>query len=529
MTPFALSGLLIVITHLSMGTFLLIKNFHNPINRLYSYFTFVVVIWGLAAFKIGTIQNLESAILWWKIGHIGIIFVPIMFLQFVYRFIEQKNQILIVSIFTVTIFFLATLFSGHLLNTPEFIFNSFYYNAHPNLLYKIFTTLWLMAIIFSHCLLYKQLRKVSKIKQNQIKYFFLAIIIGYTGSITNFLPVFGINLYPYGNFTIVIYPIIMTYAILKYQLMDINIVIRKSLIYSSLVTVITLIFLTSVLISERIFHHFFQYKDLFTSILTAGLIALIFIPLKNVIQNFIDHLFFKGTTIEIAQQNEQLRHEIAQTEKYKIAAALSSGIAHEIKNPLTSLSVFTEYLPDKKNDPAFLEQYQKIAQQEIGLINSLLQELLDFAKPCAPQMQQTNLNEVITQVIQLVRKKCEQSKVLIETSLQADKDLSADPNQLKQALLNLILNGMDAMPNGGTLTITTVISSQHIITISDTGSGIAAKDLPHIFEPFYTKKEKGTGLGLAITQGIVEKHGGKLEVESKLNQGSTFRITLKVI
>ncbi|MDE2008765.1 MAG: histidine kinase, partial [Candidatus Omnitrophica bacterium] len=112
--------------------------------------------------------------------------------------------------------------------------------------------------------------------------------------------------------------------------------------------------------------------------------------------------------------------------------------------------------------------------------------------------------------------------------------IQADPQQLKQALLNLVLNAIDAMPNGGTLTVTTnVIPAkagiqyhQYIIEISDTGCGIDPKDLPHIFDPFFSKKEKGTGLGLAITQGIIEKHGGIISVESKLNQGTNFKIKL---
>jgi signal transduction histidine kinase len=129
--------------------------------------------------------------------------------------------------------------------------------------------------------------------------------------------------------------------------------------------------------------------------------------------------------------------------------------------------------------------------------------------------------------------------------------IQADPAQLKQALLNIILNSIDAMPNGGILSISStvvtnpplgVIASEakqslptvipakagiYTIEISDTGCGIAPKDIPHIFEPFFTKKAKGTGLGLAITQGIIEKHGGTIKVESILNKGTIFKITLK--
>ena len=127
----------------------------------------------------------------------------------------------------------------------------------------------------------------------------------------------------------------MTFVILKYNLMDINIIIRKSLIYSLLVTSITLIFLISVLISERLFHRIIHYQNIATSIIMASLIALIFIPLKNKIQDLVDRAFFNATPMEMSQQNEQLRQEITHSERMKSIAMMASGIAHEIKNPLT--------------------------------------------------------------------------------------------------------------------------------------------------------------------------------------------------
>ncbi len=131
--------------------------------------------------------------------------------------------------------------------------------------------------------------------------------------------------------------------------------------------------------------------------------------------------------------------------------------------------------------------------------------------------------------------KLKSSNINTLINLNANTPIQADPNQLKQVLLNLILNAIDAMPKGGTLNIITrsssaVIASETkqslIIEISDTGCGIDSKDLPYIFDPFFTKKVKGTGLGLAITQGIIEKHGWKINVESKINQGTAFKIKI---
>jgi len=449
------------------------------------------------------------------------------------------------------------------------MFNSFYYGTNPPLIYIIFFLLWITSVAYTYQLAYKKIKTSSGEKRNKVKYFFISSTIGYIGGVTNFFPILGINLYPYGNFLVAVFPIVMTFVILKYHLMDINIVIRRSLIYSLLVTAITLIFLISVLISERLFHQFIHYQNIATSIITASLIALIFTPLKNRIQNLVDCAFFKATPMEMAQQNEQLRQEVAHTEKLKIVATLASGMAHEIKNPLTTLKIFAKYVPLKKDDPEFIKQYQKIIPHEIDRIDNIVHELLFFAKPSPPQMQTVNPNEIISNVTLMLEQKFESSNIHIVMQLNANTPIRADPNQIKQALLNLILNAIDAMPNGGTLTISTsvivntspnVIASPRLkhsgvnsakqsfstvipspssavipaeagiytIEISDTGCGITPKDLPHIFEPFFSKKEKGTGLGLAITQGIIEKHGGKILVESKLNQGTTFKILLVI-
>jgi len=528
MNPFAISGLLVFMTNASLGVFVLIKSFRNRTNRLWAYFTFVVAGWGFGAFKIGTVHDPQTALWYWKLTHISIVLIPIVFFHFLCRFLDIKNKTLILFSYIIFALLLISIFTNHLINHVTFVFNSFYFHSRPpTFLYKIMLTLWFTLIIYSNFLLYNGMQSASDTKRNQIKYFFLATILGSSGGLTNFFPALGIDIYPWGNFSVAIYPIIMTYAIFKYNLMDVNIVIRRSLIYSLLVTAITLIFLITVLISENLFHHMVHYQNLTTSILIASLIALVFTPLKNRIQNLVDRAFFKATPMEIANQNEKL----------KAVATLASGLAHEIKNPLTTLKTFSEFVPQKKNDPEFMAQYQKIIPQEIDRIDNLVHELLLFAKPSPPQMQSVNPNEIINNIALMLKQKFDSAKIDIQMRLNANTPIQADPNQLKQALLNLILNALEAMPNGGTLTIITSLSfpnasvgnpEHFIIEISDTGCGIAPKDLPHIFEPFFTKKEKGTGLGLAITQGIIEKHSGKLSVKSQIDQGTTFNIILPI-
>jgi signal transduction histidine kinase len=521
MTPFAWSGLLTLISSTCAAILVLVKTPHIFTNRLWAYFNLAIAIWGLGAFKIASTHDFQTALIWMKIAHVGIILIPVLFLHFANSFFENKNRTVVIASYLLALFYLFLLVTNHLVVRMELIFNSFYYPAYPSFLYVLFFLLWGLSVFYTYFLAYSNFQQTtSEIKRNQIKYFFLATTTGYIGGITNFFPVFDIHIYPYGNFLVALFPITMTCVILKYNLMDMTIVIRRSLIYSSLVTIITLIFLIVVLISEHFFHGVMRYHSVAFSILTASIIALIFSPLKNRIQNLVDRAFFKATPIEMAHQNEKL----------KAIATLASGLAHEIKNPLTTLKVFSEYIPHKKNDPEFMRQYETIVPAEIERINTLVSDLLAFAKPSSPQMHAVNPEDILNNLLIMLEQKFKSSDLKIVVRFQAGTLIQADPNQLKQVFLNLILNAMDATPAGGKLTLDTYISEatplQYVISIADTGTGISPEDIKHIFDPFFTKKEKGTGLGLSITQGIIEKHGGRITVESKLQEGTTFKIFL---
>ncbi len=344
---------------------------------------------------------------------------------------------------------------------------------------------------------------------NILKYMTFALVVLSLGML-DFIPNYGIKLYPIGSFTSTAFLLIVSAAVLKHQLMDIQIAIKKGLLYSFLISFITFMYVALVLIVERLILHNYSGLQALPGFLTACLIAIIFTPLRNKLQEIIDKKIFRNTTVQIAEENQLLREEIMQTEKFKAVATLASGIAHEIRNPLTAIQTFNTYLPQKKDDPEFMAKYHGVVGRETARINNLIQELLSFAKPSPPQIKTINPDQIINELIVLIEQKCASHKILIDKDLTANAIIQADPDQLKQALLNILLNAIDAMPNEGTLTIETKPErGDFTISITDTGCGIDPKDLPHIFEPFYTKKEKGTGLGLAITQGIVEKNNGR--------------------
>ena len=526
MNLFTLEQLLISICCIGLAIFIA-KYAETKAHRLWAVFNCVVASWSIGSVAVGLSSSAEEAHIYWKYAIASSVFISIVFHHFVCAYCQiQRARLIRLSYLHATLFASTILFTDKMIPSITLMpYHVYYFQVAP--LFYIWFGIWLMVLTTAFYELWQYFKIAPDAHKNQTAFIFWAMLIGFTGGTSTILPGLGVPIYPYWQISICLYTFICTYAIFKHRLLPINDVIRKSIVYSLIATIILLIYLVSIALSQELLNQYMGYSG---TILTFLIIALIFIPLKNKIQLLVDKIFLRASPIEIAEQNEQLRHEVAQTEKFKAISTLASSLAHEIKNPLTLIKTFSEVLPERKNDPAFLGQYEKLLASEVNRIDSLVQELLSFAKPSEPKLASVKINNLIEDLIKLISPQAQKHNTNIQTNLCPENPcISADESQLKQALLNIFLNAIDAMPNGGKLVIaTTVIPAKAgiQITITDTGHGIDPKDLPHIFEPFYTKKEKGTGLGLAITQGIIEKHGGKITVKSKLKEGTVFTITL---
>jgi len=207
-------------------------------------------------------------------------------------------------------------------------------------------------------------------------------------------------------------------------------------------------------------------------------------------------------------------------------------MAHEIKNPLTAIKTFCEYLPGKLEDKEFLKKFSRIVRNEVNRIDNIVHQLLEFAKPSPLALKDINAHELINNILEFlnndfIKHKIKVIKEFNEGNLQPL--IRADSNQLRQAFLNIFLNSIDAMKTGGNLLIKTKTPSNALeVIIQDTGPGINKKDLKHIFDPFYTKKDSGTGLGLSITQRIIVEHKGMISAESQDEAGTKFIIQLPI-
>jgi two-component system NtrC family sensor kinase len=233
-----------------------------------------------------------------------------------------------------------------------------------------------------------------------------------------------------------------------------------------------------------------------------------------------------------AQRSAENR--LVQAAKLAAVGEMAAGIAHELNNPLTSVTGFAELALDAIPKDSQTRNDLEIVMREANRARDVVRRLLDFARQSESTRARASLNEVIQDVVALSRHLIHTSGV--ELKLELEEDLPwvlADSNQMKQVLLNLVHNALQAMPTGGEMIITTQSAVRAgrdwiMVRVCDTGVGIPRTELSRIFEPFYTTKgdQGGTGLGLSVTYGIVTDHGGQIEVESEPGVGSKFTVWL---
>ncbi|MDY0301343.1 MAG: Cache 3/Cache 2 fusion domain-containing protein [Trichlorobacter sp.] len=234
---------------------------------------------------------------------------------------------------------------------------------------------------------------------------------------------------------------------------------------------------------------------------------------------------------EIIRHNKEMEASLAQQGKMASLGVLSSGVAHEINNPLGVILGYASYIESKisADDPHY--KYIHEIKRESKRCKKIVQDLLSYARTPRPALEPVNLNQILSQIIDFAANHTDMRNVTIIKELSEELPLvMLDGDQMRQVAINLILNAGGAMSKGGELCISTALlnENQVVIRFRDTGSGISAEDLEKIFEPFYTTKERGTGLGLAITRQIIERHHGTIEITSTKNKGTSVQLTLPI-
>jgi PAS domain S-box-containing protein len=247
------------------------------------------------------------------------------------------------------------------------------------------------------------------------------------------------------------------------------------------------------------------------------------IPFLNENGKPYQYLAIRNDITEKKKSEEMLHRQ----DKLAAVGQLAAGVAHEIRNPLTSMKGYAEFLQMDETDPQ-RQEFIEIILDEIDRVNNIVEEFMVLAKPKAVELEERNIIPIVQNVVSMVKFEARKREVKLEFEAPDEIiQIECDENRLKQVFLNFIKNGIEAMPDGGDLKVRTEIQDGNVlISIKDTGVGIPPETLKKIGEPFYTTKKNGNGLGLMVSFKIIESHNGKVYIESEQNKGTTFKIML---
>ncbi len=530
MNLYALPPFLGGLTVASLGVFVLLKGSDKKLRESFALFSLFTALWLLAAsitYALGIGQK-ERAFFLMRVSYTAVILILIPLIRLTSLITGSKWMILwervsgmLVSLFVAMVWlsnwFIRDLYTHHFGYYPQVGW------IHPYFLSWLF-----ISMLSVHYTLFCSVkdRGYSQETRKQILYFWIAYLL-FTPVVIDFVPNYGIDIYPGGFLFVLAFSAAAAYAIVRHQFLDIRIILRRSLVYSVLIALITAVYLVMVLVMERWFAGFFGYRSVFATAVIAFFIAVFFNPLRDRIQAFVDRALFQATTPELATQREQLLEEVRKGDQMKAVGTLAAGLAHEIKNPLASIKTFTEHLSSKHDDPQFREKFQKIVGGEVERINLIVQQLLEFAKPVPPKLTPVDASKILEDTLALLNSELLTRHVQVTKSFSKSPPILADPQQLKQVFLNLLLNSLQAMSGNGRLTLTSAPKGGDLlITLEDTGCGIAPENLNRLGEPFFSTKPAGTGLGLAVVQSIVREHQAKLQITSRVGEGT--RVEMRI-
>ncbi len=512
----------------SLGLFVFLKNPNSKINRLWVWMSLCIGIWsGLLALSF--VSHDYIFILWIiRVANTSALFIPLLYLHFIAAYLNKSINLR--PLYVINILLACTGW------TPLFVITVAakrcfpYYNTAGSV-YFLFPLLYTVETFWAFYLLSKSIKDSTGVRRKTFSLILASGVVGFVFGATSFPLCYTDSFEPFGLHFVWLYCLFVTWAIFRYQLFDIHLIIRKSLIYSLLITLLTIGYFGVIYGVERLFQNSLGYRSLGISLTAFAVMAVAFQPLKTSIQRLVDWLVFRSTQEELGKRMELLEQQALQNEKLKAVSTMAAGMAHEIKNPLTILQTYAQFVTEKHTDPAFAKELQETLSTETRRIQGIVQDLLDFAKPKAPHMQPVDLAQLIQSTVNLFSGEFLKHEINCSVDCNFNSALlQADPDQMRQILINLIQNAIDATPSGGKISIEgSTHNKEVVLKISDTGKGIPKHLLPKIFDPFVTGKETGNGLGLTMVYSIVQAHHATIQVDSAPGQGTTFTVRLPTI
>ncbi len=687
MNTYSLPPLIGALFSIFMGFFIFLKNKKSDIHISFALFCLALFTWLFGYTIAYSMESEKTAIFFVRLACTGAMFTAPSFYYFTISYLRRKEEkrLVFASYITFILFTPFTMTSTYFLSGAYKYFWGYYSKA--GLLYPLYLVIFFGIFIRGFLLLYASYKKrretSSPLGANQVRYIFVGYIMAFLGSI-DYIPKFGVEFYPFGFLFEIIFISIIAYAIVKYKVLDINVIFKKSLTYSLSASLLTGFFIILVLLMSRYLSGLAGINELRISIFSALIISFLFAPLKNRIQSLIDKLFYKTSynyydviqkasrelsakiylkdiqkfiveliadtlkikdahfllaggkyyvtvyhmkskdkssdestykRLRIRNDSELIRllkdrrdiiireelpgfiesdraeaiaadmapfsgeaaapiisdgeleaimilggkqsgdiftdedinllrtisnetalsmktaslyAEKLRTERLATVGMTATTLAHEIKNPLSSIKTFSQLLPEKYADEEFRDTFAAIVPGEIQRIDNLVTELLTFTRNApSSNMERIEITTLIEDSLKLFSDQFRKSNVKVIKDYSEPLYIKGERVRIKQALINILSNGCQAMENGGVLKIATVFDDKININIEDSGVGIHEKDIERVFEPFFTTKATGNGLGLTISKKIIEDHGGSISVSSRQNEGTAFTLSFE--
>ncbi len=668
---------------LTLGVIAIKYSAKRLLSRLLALICLGGVLWLYPAFIMYIFPKQPLVVIWSsKVVYIGVTFIVVFYAHFTSKFLGLKNRLFLIIVYSLgIIFILMSVFTNNIIDG----FYIYFWGAYPKA-GSLFSFYWFYALsCFAYCLvrLYQASYGVltstySSTERNRIKHVFWAYLLGNFGAF-DFIPSYGFESYPFGCFNIAIFISVLAYAIIRHQLLDIEVIIKKTLVFAGLFAAVYIVFASFALIGQVFFERFITANRWISTIPSVIVVTFIFRPLEKLLITASDRFLFQkkydykellrtfttevltvldtaelasltvkklcdiiklascamllkdeaqgeckvvssqglatgsialakeselcevlekthsyvmaaGDTVSPALQEEmrvlgaeliiplilhtkligvlslgkkksdepytqddldillplsrplaiaisnaklfdelsKTQAEAAQREKMAVLGTLAAGMAHEIRNPITTIKIFSEFLKEKKDDPSFIEKFERLVPKEVEKINHMITHLLEFSRPAdSAAMEEVDLHEALKDTLEVLGHEMVLHDIVLKEEISALPPVWGNRKHLEEVLFNLLQNAIHAIGRRGTITVTAKERAGSVeLAIRDTGCGIPQNVLPHIFEPFFTTKidTKGVGLGLYVVKQLMVRMDGSVSVESEAGKGTTFRL-----
>ncbi len=494
---------------LTISLSLLIKKKKSPTHRAFAFLCLALFFQKGGSFFYGAL----SVDIWKTISYLGALSIPPLLISFCRIFLGRQlspSRTVILS----------TLAGSFLLGVLLMISGSSW--PYMNMIMYLYNG---GAIIYCYAVLGGSIGKEPPgVEKQRMIYMAIACAAAAVLSLSDILLHSGYNVAPLSDIAIagLIY---FTLIIITYRrLPELHEIMVRALIVSALVSFAMATF-------YFVMELFGKNAGLsFNGVLMASFIVVIFIdPVKMLLKKAAAHLFFEGrsdASISLYAIDEEVERE-----KSIFLEEMAKGLAHEIRNPLGAIKGAAQYL-HSETEALESRKLLTVIVEEADRLNGVMSQFLNYTRPHAIDASKQNINGIITRVTSLLRAGGLPPDIVIEEALAADlPGVRVDGEQMTQVILNMALNGIDAMPEGGILTLATARIADSgartvEITIRDTGKGIDDTHVRDIFKPFFTTKKKGVGLGLSVCQRIIRNHGGRIDLETAPGEGTAFFIKI---